>query len=109
MGLVSAMTISPNNKALLAGSLLKKCEKILFLKFHLLHQDNFLTPLICHVTYVTAFNKCVNPGVKHVNLLLFILLARQSQNVRYPPVANIFIYFLFNNRYQNWLPEGRFV
>ena len=31
-----------------------------FLKYHLLHQVNVLSHLLCHVTYVTAFNKCFN-------------------------------------------------
>ena len=29
------------------------------------------------------------------------------KNIRYQPVANIFIYFFFNNRYQNWLLKTR--
>ena len=35
-----------------------------FLKYHLLHQDNFLAHVLGHVTHVTPFNKCSNPNVK---------------------------------------------
>ena len=35
---------------------------------HLLQQDNFLAHLLCHVTFVTDFNKCSGPGVKLANL-----------------------------------------
>ena len=35
-----------------------------FLKYHLLHQVNVLAHLLCHVTYVTAFNTCFNLVVK---------------------------------------------
>ena len=31
-----------------------------FLKYHFLHQVNVLAHLLCHVTYVTAFNKWFN-------------------------------------------------
>ena len=76
---------------------------VFFLKNHLLHQDNFHALLLCHVTFVSYFNKCPNPDAKLANLLFFITLERQSQNVRYPTLSYIFIYFFFNNRYQNWL------
>ena len=39
-----------------------------FLKYYLIDQDNFLAHVFCHVTYVTAFNKGADPGVKLANL-----------------------------------------
>ena len=30
---------------------------MVFYKYHLLHQDNVLAHLLCHVTYVTTFDK----------------------------------------------------
>ena len=35
-----------------------------FLKYHPLHQINVLAHVLCHVTYVAAFNKCSK--VEHV-------------------------------------------
>ena len=74
MSLLSAMTIFSKINATEAGDL----TKVFFMKYYLLHQDNFLAHLLCHVTFVTAFNKCSDPDVKLANLLLFILQARQN-------------------------------
>ena len=75
------------------------------LKYHLLHQDNFLAHLylLCHVTYVTAFTKRSYPDVKHENLWFIIILARQFQKYKVSTSVKYFHIFLFNNRYQNWL------
>ena len=44
-----------------------------FLKYHLLHQVNVLAHLLCHVTYVTAFNKCFNLVVKPAKSIILII------------------------------------
>ena len=51
----------------------------LCLKNHLLHKDNFLAHLSCHVTYFTSFSKCSDPNVKLADLRLFVILTTQSQ------------------------------
>ena len=69
MSLLSAMTIIPKIKAPEARDLQENMRKCSFcMKYHLLHQDNFLAHLLCHVTYVTVFNKCSDSGVKLANL-----------------------------------------
>ena len=66
MGLISAMTIIPNFKA--GKRFIGKHVKIVFfLKYHLLHEDNFLAHL-WHVTYVISFNMCSDLGAKLANL-----------------------------------------
>ena len=72
---------------------MKTCEKCIFLKYHLVHQDNFLAHMLCLVTYVTYFNKCSGPDVKLANLYSLLHKQDSPRNVRYPPVSNIFIYF----------------
>ena len=43
----------------------KTYDKVVFyLKYHLLHQDNFLAHLLCHVTYDTSFNKSYDHDLK---------------------------------------------
>ena len=60
----------------------------------LLHQNNFLAHLLCHVTYITTFNKCSDLDLNPADLLFFIILARHSQQRKiYRPAANIFKYF----------------
>ena len=51
----------------------KTCEIYsFFLKYHLLHQVNVLAHLLCHVTYVTAFNTCFNLVIKPAKSIFFI-------------------------------------
>ena len=55
MGLLVAMTILSKIKAPEATDLYRKtCEKCQnsFFFLHLLHQDNFIAYLLCHVTYI---------------------------------------------------------
>ena len=66
-------------------------------------QDNFLARPLCHVTYVTYFNKCSDPYVKLANVCFFIALARQSQKFKISTSVKYFHIFFFNNRYQNWI------
>ena len=74
MGLLPAMPIIPKTKAPEAKIYGKTCEIYSFsLKYHLKHQDNLFTYLLFHVTYVTVFNKCSDPGVKFANLRFFLL------------------------------------
>ena len=71
MGLLSAMTIIPKIKAPDAKRFIgKHVKNSIFLKYHLLHQENSLAHLLCHVTYinVTYFNKCSDPDDKLANL-----------------------------------------
>ena len=80
----------------------KTCEKLYFLKYHLF-QENFLAQSLCHVTYVTYFNKCSDPDVKLANVWFFIALARQCQKCKISTSVKYFQIFFFNNRYQNWI------
>ena len=66
MGVLKAMTIISKIKAREARGFIEKlCEKYsFFLKYHLLHKENLIVYLLCHITYVTSFNKCSDPGVK---------------------------------------------
>ena len=74
---------------------------IFFLKYHLLHQVNVLAHLSCHVTYVTAFNKCFNLVVKPAkSITLYNVSKTIPKNARYPTAANVFIYFYLKDAYQ---------
>ena len=49
-----------------------------FLKYHILHQVSLLAHLLCHVTYVTAFNKCFIHGVKPAKFIINYLLYEED-------------------------------
>ena len=75
IGLLSAIPIIPKIKALETRELEKKHVeniRVFFLKYNFLHQNNLLTHLLCHLTYVTAFNKCSGPRVQLANLLFLV-------------------------------------
>ena len=56
-------------------------------------QENFLAHSLCHVTYITYFNKC-SDLMSNLQMFDFLLHKQDSaKNVRYPQVSNIFIYF----------------
>ena len=58
---------------------------ILLLKYPLLHQANVLVHLLCHVTYVTAFNTCFALVVKPANekYLFNINWSNQKKRITY--------------------------
>ena len=73
-------------------------------KYHPLHPVNVLTHLLCHVTYVTAFNKCSDLVVKPAISMIFLSYEQDNPKcVRYPAAANIFKFVYINNTYQIWL------
>ena len=65
-----------------------------FLKCDILHEDNFVAHLLCHVTYVTYFNKCSDPDVKLANLWFLITLGRQSQKCKISTSVQYFHYIV---------------
>ena len=77
----------------------------IFLNIISYFQENFLAHSLCHVTYVTYFNKCSDPDVKLANVRFFIALARQCQKCKISTSVKYIhiIIFFFNNRYQNWI------
>ena len=72
---------------------MKNVKNSIFLKYHLLHQDNFLAHLLCHVPYFTYFNKWSDPDIK-LGIYDYLLHTQDNpKKIRYPPVSNNFIYF----------------
>ena len=55
---------------------------IFFLKYHLLHQVNVLAHLLCHVTYVTAFNKCFNFVAKPAKSIILYNMSKTIPNMQ---------------------------
>ena len=65
MGLLSVMTVITKTKVPEA----KHVKNGIFLKYHLLlPRKFFVAHSLCHVTYVTYFNKCSDPDVKLANV-----------------------------------------
>ena len=71
INLLSAIPIIPKVKAPETRELEKSMWKIFifFMKYNVLNQNNLLTHLLCHETYVTAFNKCSDSCLKLPSLL----------------------------------------
>ena len=70
MCLLSAMTVISKTKAPEARDYIigKQVKNGIFLKYHLLLPRKFSSSSLCHVTYVTYFNKCSDPDVKLANV-----------------------------------------
>ena len=49
---------------------------------YLLHQVNVLAHLLCHVTYVTAFNKCFNLVVKPAKSIILYDMSKAIPNMQ---------------------------
>ena len=76
------------------------------MNYHLSHQVNVLAHLLCHVTYVTTFNKCFNLVVKTANSIILMIKQDNPKYARYPTAANVLIYFYLNDAYQIRLKIG---
>ena len=76
MGLLYAIAIIIKIKAPDSTDLLENMQKIIIFSFWNIIsyvKTISLAHLLCHVTYVKAFNKCSDPGVKLANLWFFII------------------------------------
>ena len=51
-------------------------------EYHLLHQVNALAHLLCHVTYVTTFDKCFNLVVKRAQSIILYNMSKTIQNMQ---------------------------
>ena len=91
MGSLSKMTTIPKINAPEARDSYV-CRIAFFLKYHLLHQDNFLSYLLCLVTYVTAFSLILVSNFQICDSLLFSK-AFQKCKMSTSTVSSIFIYF----------------
>ena len=68
-----------------------------------LTSGQFPCSFLCHVIYVTYFNKWFDPDIKFANLQFSTALARQSQKYKVSTSVKYFHIFFFNNIYQNWI------
>ena len=64
------------------------------LKYHLLHQVNVLAHLLCHVTYVTTFNKCFNLVFKPANSIILNNMSKTIPNMQDIQKQQMFSYIL---------------
>ena len=80
------------------------CEIYSFVpEYHLLHQV-ILAHLLCHVTNVTAFNKCFNLAVKPAKSIILYNMSMTIPNMQdIQQQQMFFIYFYLNDAYQIWL------
>ena len=65
---------------------------IVLQKYHLLHQVNVLAHLLCHVTYVTAFNKCFNLVVKPAKSINLYNMSKTISNMQGIQQQQMFFY-----------------
>ena len=70
------------------------------LKYHLLHQVNVLAHLLCHVTYVTTFNKCFNSYVKPAKSIILYNMSKTIPNMQDIQQQLMFSYILLKYAYQ---------
>ena len=91
MGVIITNELNPKIKTPEARDLCKTCDFFL-LKYHPLHQVNVIAHLSCHVTYVTAFNKCSDLDVKLAKSIMIYYMSKTIPNMQDFKQQQIFSY-----------------